>query len=128
MAVGSPMRFIACLFAAALLAFAADSERDFSGKWILDPDASNVRALSETAEPFIKVTQDTARIRCSAEGAEWVFLLSGDDSAYRVGVEKRNSVVKWEGSALLVNTLVSGPQDYAVMDRWRLSADRDSLT
>jgi hypothetical protein len=122
------MRFIACLFAAALFAFAADSDRDFSGKWILDPDASNVRALPAPAEPILTVTQDTARIRCSVEGAEWVFLLSGGDSDYRAGAEKRNSAVKWEGAALLVNTIVSGPQDYSVMDRWRLSADRDILT
>jgi len=39
-----------------------------------------------------------------------------------------NSLAKWEGSALLINTLVSGPQHYVVMDRWTLSADRTVLT
>src|SRR5262249_39314061 len=34
----------------------------------------------------------------------------------------------WEGSALLVNTLVSGPTDYTVMDDWRLSPDRATLS
>ena len=28
----------------------------------------------------------------------------------------------------MINTLVSGPRDYTVMDRWRLSADRATLT
>jgi len=36
--------------------------------------------------------------------------------------------VKWEGAALLVNTLVSGPPDYTVMDRWTLSRDHITLT
>src|ERR1019366_10573192 len=29
---------------------------------------------------------------------------------------------------LIGNTLVSGPQDYTVMDRWSLSRDRNTLT
>ena len=39
-----------------------------------------------------------------------------------------NSAVKWEGSALLINTLVSGPHNYTVMDRWKLSPDHATLT
>jgi type IV secretion system protein VirB10 len=35
--------------------------------------------------------------------------------------------VKWEGAALLVNTLVSGPEGYTIMDRWTLSRDRAQL-
>jgi type IV secretion system protein VirB10 len=38
-----------------------------------------------------------------------------------------NSVTKWEGAALLVNTLVSGPENYAVMDRWTVSRDHHQL-
>jgi len=37
-------------------------------------------------------------------------------------------VAKWEGAALLINTLVSGTRDYTVMDRWQLSRDRSTLT
>jgi type IV secretion system protein VirB10 len=36
-------------------------------------------------------------------------------------------VVKWEGAALLINTLVSGPHSFTVMDRWRLSRDGNQL-
>jgi type IV secretion system protein VirB10 len=39
-----------------------------------------------------------------------------------------NTVAKWEGSALLSNTLVSGPGRYAIMDRWKLSRDHATLT
>jgi type IV secretion system protein VirB10 len=38
-----------------------------------------------------------------------------------------NTAVKWEGAALLINTLVSGKRDYTVMDRWRLSRDHATL-
>jgi type IV secretion system protein VirB10 len=36
-------------------------------------------------------------------------------------------MVKWEGSALLTNTIVSGVHDYTVMDRWKLSHDHSTL-
>jgi type IV secretion system protein VirB10 len=79
------------------------------------------------------VVQNQSIIRCygtSTDGAqiEWSYALNGDDSKYAFGEESRNSAVKWEGSALLVNTLVSGPRDYTIMDRWRLSPDRATLT
>ncbi len=35
------------------------------------------------------------------------YLLSGAESKYQAGAETRNSAVKWEGAALLINTLVS---------------------
>ena len=44
------------------------------------------------------------------------------------GEETRSTAVKWEGSALLINTLVSGSRDYTIMDRWKLSADHSTLT
>src|SRR5207237_6270676 len=39
-----------------------------------------------------------------------------------------NSGTKWEGSALRINTLVSGPRSYVIMDRWKLSRDHAVLT
>ncbi len=125
------MRRLAFLCAILAPALAADLDRDFSGTWILDPGQSDMAALGTVAESRLVVTQDDARLRCSqpgAAGTTWSYDLSGGESKYRIGQESRNSVVKWEGAALLVNTLVSGPQNYTVMDRWRLSADRGQLT
>jgi hypothetical protein len=113
---------LAALLCAGLLS-AIDSDRDFSGKWILDPAASDVRSPD-----VLTVTQSDSEIRCSDGAAEWSYALSGAERKYRVGSESRNSVVKWEGAALLVNTIVSGPRDYVIMDRWRLSQDHGSLT
>ena len=111
---------------------AADSDRDFSGRWNLDRNASDLRALSLETYEFLAVGQN-AQIHCTAIDArgasiQWTYFLNGDESKYQAGAESMNSVAKWEGNALLVNTLVSGPQNYAVMDRWTLSGDRRQLT
>ena len=54
----------------------------------------------------------------------WTYALDGRETR----VEGRNSIAKWEGAALLINTLVSAPENHTVMDRWQLSADRATLT
>src|ERR1039458_9366859 len=111
---------------------AADSARDFSGRWDLDRTASDLRALSLEVHEFLEVEQ-TTQIHCTAIDArgasiQWTYFLNGDESQYRIGAESMNSVAKWEGDALLINTLVSGLQNYVVMDRWTLSRDHRQLT
>src|ERR1035438_2526176 len=125
-------RFISALFLSIILGFAtplhaADSDRDFSGRWLLDTAASNTRALGSVEQTLI-VSQGDAGLLVSTEAARWSYALDGSETRKRIGDESRNSVTKWEGSALIVNTLVSGPQDYTVMDRWSLSRDRNTLT
>src|SRR5215475_2874998 len=88
--------------------FAADAERDFSGNWILMYERSNTRALGGEPEPFLTITGDAKTIRCSStldgEAIQWSYRLDGSDSRYKIGHETRNSAVKWEGAALLINT------------------------
>jgi len=110
---------------------AADSDRDFSGKWLLSADHSEMRALPGDAYPVLVIEQKAA-IHCTASTAngapvEWSYRLDGEDSKYQVGAESMNSATKWEGAALLINTLVHGAQDYTVMDRWTLSRDGNQL-
>ncbi|HUI58495.1 MAG TPA: hypothetical protein VLY04_26165 [Bryobacteraceae bacterium] len=119
-------------FSSLILLGAADSDRDFSGEWYLDRTASDLRALSVETYETLTVEQD-GLIRCTAVTAnggsvQWSYKVNGDETKYQIGGESMSSVVKWEGAALLVNTLVSGPQDYTVMDRWTLSRDRTTLT
>jgi hypothetical protein len=106
---------------------AADPDRDFSGKWQLDRAASNTQSLGQV-EMSLVVAQGDAGILCSAGALQWSYALDGSETRKRVGEESWNSIVKWEGAALLANTLVSGPQNYTVMDRWVLSRDRNTLT
>jgi type IV secretion system protein VirB10 len=126
-----PAQLAALIFLApaTLILHAIEPSRDFSGRWVLDP----ATATAAASERLLTVVQSDSAIRCYAsapDGAqrEWSYSLNGDESKYTIGQEARNSAVKWEGSALLVNTLVSGPSDYTVMDRWSLSPDRAALT
>jgi type IV secretion system protein VirB10 len=110
------------------LVCAVEPDRDFSGRWVLDPGTK-----AGASDRLLTVVQNDSAIRCYAslsDGTqrEWSYALNGDDSKYSFGPESRNSAVKWEGSALLVNTLVSGSSDYTIMDRWRLSPDLSTLT
>jgi hypothetical protein len=104
---------------------AADPDRDFSGKWTLDPGSSRMQALEITIAPSFTIVQQESAIHCSTNES---YALDGSETKYRIGDTTRTSAVKWEGSALLINTLVSGPRDYTVMDRWTLTPDHATLT
>jgi hypothetical protein len=112
---------------------AIQPERDFSGSWVLDAGSGNQRALPEPPDQRLTVAQQEVAVRCSAPAADgssvqWSYLLDGTETRSRIGPQTRSSVAKWEGAALLINTLVSGPRNYTVMDRWKLSRDRSVLT
>jgi hypothetical protein len=108
---------------AANLVLAIEPDRDFSGKWIYSPAGSRPGSLPFEPEPALEIEQTNSTIRSGS----WRFALDGSETKYQAGSETRSSAIKWEGSALLINTLVSGPRNYVIMDRWRLSADRGSL-
>lgn len=112
---------------------AIDPDRDFSGKWVFDPAGSNTRAIPVPQERFLTVVAQVAAIQCSSTNPDgslvrWTYTLDGSETRYRIGDESRNSLVKWEGKALLVNTNVSSPQSYTISDRWTISRDRFLLT
>ena len=124
------------LATAALLALgvaaAAAADRDFSGKWLLDADHSEMKGLIGEIFPVLTIDQQTA-IHCMATTAaggsvEWNYHLDDSDSKDRVGAESWNSKVKWEGDALLINTLVTAPEPYTIMDRWTLSHDGNQIS
>ena len=107
--------------------WAIDADRDFSGKWILERESGDSGRLPMAPHNRLSILQKELLIECSTGAAHWTYKLDGNDSRYQIGESKMNSAVKWEGSALLINTLVSGKRDYTVMDRWRLSRDHTSL-
>jgi type IV secretion system protein VirB10 len=130
--VGRPLAGFLISWSVVATLFAVESDRDFSGNWILDFGRSSVRDLGAEPESFLTLKQTETAIRCATEidGAEaaWSYRLDGNETRYKVGREARNSVLKWEGAALLINTLVSGAQNYTIMDRWRLSPSHSLLT
>ena len=106
---------------------AADSGRDFSGNWLLDVNAGDLQSLPNVYKS-LAVSQSDAGILCAAGEQRWSYALDGSETRKQVGAESWNSKVKWEGAALLINTIVNGPPDYTVSDRWELSNDRNTLT
>jgi len=116
------------------VAAATDLDRDFNGKWTLDTaSSSNAQPVSFQEDRSLTVAQDDNAIQCLASGTggapvKWTYKLDRSETRYTIGAESRNSVTKWEGDALLINTLVTGPQNYTVMDRWKLSRDHGILT
>jgi hypothetical protein len=129
------MRRSACISAILLASLApgvlsaVDPDRDFSGRWILDASASNSRPLPGNPEQSLTITEEHGVIQCTgSSGAQWSYALNGSERESKVGAEIWNSQVKWEGAALLINTLVSGPRNSVVMDRWKLSRDFATLT
>jgi len=79
-------------------------------------------------ETSLNVSQGGGGILCSTGTAQWSYALDGSETRKQFGEESRSSVTKWEGRALLVNTQVSGPQHYTVMDRWEISRSHNTLT
>jgi type IV secretion system protein VirB10 len=116
----------AALLAAALLS-GADTDRDFTGQWILDPPSAAARAMRPAPPESLSVHQTAQVVECTSPAGHWTYALDGSDWKDQVGGETWNNAVKWEGAALLINTLVSGPENYTVMDRWELSRNGAQL-
>jgi type F conjugative transfer system protein TrbI len=112
---------------------ATDPDRDFSGVWILDDQSSDVRGLPMAPGALLTISRQGSTIQATESDKArksdvWIYHTGGEESTYHVRGARMNSMTKWEGSALLINTIVTGPQNYVVVDRWKISRDHNSLT
>lgn len=131
------MRFRAiALFAAVTAAIAVHAQpgSGFSGTWKLNPARSEIGVLPSPPDPILKVEQSGQALNLASAatqtGAPTIseLPLDGKQRQRKVGTSVLSTTTKWEGSALLVNTVVSGPQNYSIMERWRRSRDGNVLT
>jgi len=127
------MTVVSSLFVLLASAAAIDPERDFSGLWYLDEQKSDLAGLASTAPAQLSVSQEGATIRCTesdkdGKSAVWTYHTDSSVSKYQVGNAHMSSQTKWEGAAFLVNTIVTGSQNYVVTERWKLSRDHHTLT
>jgi hypothetical protein len=117
-----------------VLLAAAALAQDFSGTWKLTSPRVVSGVLPEPAAALLEIEQSAGRIRYatpSAGGSRlWAeFTLDGKTSHSTVGSVALSSIAKWEGAALLVNTIVTSPAGtYTQMDRWRVAANGATLT
>jgi type IV secretion system protein VirB10 len=108
----------------------AQSDRDFSGSWKLDQTRStNLGAPYVDAQPAFRVDQNATTLTMVADpSATSVYPLDGRSEKYQTGNLQKNTATKWEGAALLVNTIVSGPENFSIAERWERSKDHNTLT
>jgi hypothetical protein len=126
------------LFASSILLFgvmcSAQSDSGFSGVWKFNPSRSGVRDLPSPPDPFLKVEESKTSLSVAGSSQDGgassiaVYPLDGRTESRKIADSKMSTVTKWEGQVLLVNTIVSGPQNYTVMERWKSSRDLSTLT
>ncbi|HEY1203478.1 MAG: hypothetical protein ABSH46_16370 [Bryobacteraceae bacterium] len=103
--------------------------QDFSGTWKLKSQQGEPGALPEPAAATLEIEQRGGAIHCVSGPSRWSFTTDGKEARVTIGRRSLNTVAKWEGSALLVNTIVNDPgRNYTQMDRWTVSRDRRVLT
>lgn len=122
---------LACLILATALAVCAvpAAEPDFSGSWKLNSELSRISALPVAPASLLEVEHSKGRLRCTEAPLAWSATLDGKSAKSESGGITTKVILKWEGSALLINALVSGERgNYTQMDRWKLSRDGSTLT
>ena len=120
------------IFAAIVLSAicAAASGDDFTGVWKFNAEQSEIRDLPVPPASQLKLELDGKLLRVSTDASAPPLSFPTDRTAVKAIVDGRtmSTMVKWEGAALLFNTLVSGSEQYTQMDRWSVSRDGATLT
>jgi hypothetical protein len=123
------------LLYAAVQCLNAQDSRDFSGIWQLNPARSQIRDFSSPPARMLNVEKSTVAVTVSASmepgvpSSTFVCPLDGKPRKSQVNATTWNVVSKWEGDALLMNIIVSGPPaEYSLFERWSRSRDRSQLT
>ena len=112
----------------------AAADASFTGSWKLNTERSDIRKMPHEPYSVLKIEQTGNLLHVSAQdtakkAVEWRCTTDGKEARYKIGDESMSSILKWEGSALLINTLVNGRAvNHAEMDRWKLSRDGATLT
>ena len=107
-----------------LLAAAAD----FSGTWTLKSERPETGTLPEPPPAAMTIEQNGSSVLCEAGESHWSFRTDGKESRAGDRSKSLNTVAKYEGSALLINTIVNGARGgYTQMDRWQVSATEPPL-
>jgi hypothetical protein len=122
-------RFAAMAIVVLSVAGIANAQSDFSGSWKLDRARStNIGAPYVDAQAALRVDQNTTTLTIAADSATSIYPLDSRSQKYQTGNLAKNTATKWEGNALLVNTIVSGPENFSIAERWERSKDRNTLT
>src|SRR5579884_2092566 len=125
---------LAILLTLAAGAAVAQSATDFSGNWTLSSSESDLRSPSVIPAGYLRIQQDPSAMTAAASESEGapaatvVYPLRPPAQKSQVAGYVLNVMTKWEGDALLSSILVSGPENYSLMERWSRSRDGGRLT
>jgi hypothetical protein len=131
--------FQAAIFAICAASLASAADPDFSGTWSLEEARSEIRRSVDRPWKLMKVDHKDTEVHCVPVETDSIaqksnrltmhFATNGKETVHPIGDASGKSIAKWEGSALMINTIVSSPrQSYTQMDRWKLSRDDKVLT
>jgi len=103
-------------------------DRDFHGKWKLNREQSDFHTLLPLRPPeMLAIDQNGAELHCRiGDQQEEVYSLKRAQTVNKIGNGTGKSILKWEGAALLFDTLVDGESEqdrFTLMDRWKLNTD-----
>lgn len=117
-----PFAILALSFAGVAL---SQSKGEFHGNWKLDTESSELRALPKPPTRLLRVDHQGKTLQTNVLfGSNEIYYTDGKESRNREGDTELKSILKWEGSALLFDTIVNTPSgSYTLMDRWKLSRD-----
>jgi hypothetical protein len=113
---------------------AAQTATDFSGKWSLSLSESDITGASVIPAGFLQIRQDPSTMTIAASEKEGgpattvIYPYKPVPQKSQAGGFVLNVVTKWEGDALLSSIIVSGLENYSLMERWSRSRDRGTLT
>jgi hypothetical protein len=128
------MRILILFCCAFLSSLRAQTVPDFSGTWSLNQARSDVRDFLAPPARMLNVEQSGAAMTVSASvepgvpPTRLVCPIDGSSKKNQVGDSTWNVASKWEGPALLLNIIVSGPSNYSVFERWAKAPDGNSIT
>lgn len=114
---------------------AAAADPDFTGEWKLDKERSTIRTLPTTPCEMMKIEHKEGKListgifpPCSKPHPP-LFAAERKETRASSGDTETSTVLKWEGDALLFNTIVNGRHGtiHTQMDRWRVSRDGRTL-
>jgi hypothetical protein len=120
--------FLLLITAAAAL---AQTAADFSGSWRLNAARSEIGKLPSPPDLYLTIEQSAGSVTVKAtmkDGAAPDVTLYPLDGRTETS-PSRSTKVKWEGSAMLANIIVSGGGggQYTLMERWARLADGNTL-
>ncbi len=121
------MRYAGLLFILISTLAAAD-DRNFAGHWTLDAARSEIRSLPYAPELTLRIEQDATKLSLTSGATRQTYLLTGETSKQSIGGAGLSTQTKWEGAALVVNSLSTSGRQFSLNDRWRLSRDGNTLT